>query len=537
MRITVDDREIEVSEGRMLLQALDDAGLLANGVDIPHFCWHPKLTIDASCRLCQVEVEGESKLQVACDTKVVDGMVVHTDTERVRNARAGVMELLLVNHPLDCPICDQAGECRLQDFAFDHGAPASRSREPRRRLAKNVAIGPEVVFDQERCILCRRCVRFCNEVTGTGELGIFGRGDASVVETFPGLPLDNAYSMNVADLCPVGALTTRDFRFKLRVWDLDEVEGVCTGCARGCNIHLGIAKGDVQRVVPRRNDAVNDTWMCDEGRLSYHAIGAPDRLKEPRLRDSDGRLAPTDFATAIAAAAARIRRLVEAKGAGVFAGIASGHATNEELFTFWKFLDALGAGTRGAPVIRGSADGILIEAEKAANAAGAREIGFDVTAAVADRIRNGGVDAAIVLGHDILDAQFLGGTDALAKLDTLVVLDLHQSELHHVADVLIPTRHAAEKDGTLTNSAGRVQRVRPAHEPAWQAWTEGYVISQLAAALGLEGFDGSWDVAAVSAELARSHPRFADVDFASVGSSGLELAKARDVTAPAAGGA
>ncbi len=535
MWITIDDREIEVHEGRMLLQALDDAGLLGNDVDIPHFCWHPKLAIDGSCRLCQVEVEGESKLQIACDTKVVDGMVVRTDTDRVRNARAGVMELLLVNHPLDCPICDQAGECKLQDFAFDHGSPVSRSREPRRALAKNVAIGPEVVFDQERCILCRRCVRFCDEVTGTSELGIFGRGDASVVDTFPGRPLDNAYSMNVADLCPVGALTTRDFRFKLRVWDLDDVDGICTGCARGCNLHLGVAKGAVQRAVPRRNDAVNDTWICDEGRLSYHAIGAPDRLKEPQLRGTDGRLAPTDLATAVEVAAARIRRLVDAKGAGVFAGIASAHATNEDLFTFWKFLDALGAETRGVPVIRGQADGILIEAEKAANASGARELGFDVTGAIADRVRSGGVDAAIVFGHDILDAQFLGGTDALATLDTLIVLDLHQSELHHVADVVIPTLHAAEKDGTLTNSAGRVQRVRRAHEPAWPAWSEGSVISLLGAALGLAGFDGSWDVAAVSAELARSQPRFAGIDLASVGRGGRNIANAEDVTAPVDG--
>jgi NADH-quinone oxidoreductase subunit G len=534
MRITVDDREIEVREGRMLLQALDDAGLLAKGVDIPHFCWHPKLEIDGSCRLCQVEVVGEAKLQIACNTPVVAGMVVRTDSERVRNARAGVMELLLVNHPLDCPICDQAGECRLQDFAFDHGVPESRSREPRRTLAKNVAIGPEVVFDQERCILCRRCVRFCDEVTGTGELGIFGRGDASVVDTFPGLPLDNAYSMNVTDLCPVGALTTRDFRFKMRVWDLEEVDGVCVGCSRGCNIHLGVAKGAVQRTTPRRNDAVNDTWICDQGRLSYRAIGAPDRLKEPLLRAEDGRLMPTDFMTAIETAAARIRGLVEAKGAGVIAGIASPHATNEDLFMFWKFLDALGADTRGAPLIRGAADEILIEAEKAANARGAREIGFDVTGAVAERTRSGGVDAAIVFGHDILDAQFLGGADALATLDTLVVLDTHQSDLRHVADILIPTRHAAEKDGTLTNSAGRVQRVRPAHEPSWPAWSEGRVISLLAAALGLDGFDGSWDVAAVSAELAEWHPHFAGIDLVSVGRGGRDLGKVEDAAAPRA---
>jgi NADH-quinone oxidoreductase subunit G len=529
MRITVDDRAIEVGEGRMLLQALDEAGLLMNGVDIPHFCWHPKLAVDGSCRLCQVEVDGAPGLRIACNTPVVEGMVVRTDSERVRKAREGVMELLLVNHPLDCPVCDQAGECRLQDFAFEHGVPASRTREPRRALAKRVALGPEIVLDQERCILCRRCVRFCDEVTETRELGIFGRGDASVVDVFPGRPLDNAYSMNVADLCPVGALTTRDFRFKTRVWLLEDADGICDGCARGCNLHYGVAKGgaekgEVQRATPRRNDAVNDTWLCDVGRLGYRAIGAASRLKEPLLRGADGRLAPTDLDTAIAVAAERIRRLVEERGPWVVAGIASAHATNEELWTFRKLLDALGVETRAAPVIVGDADALLVEAEKAANATGARALGFGDADTVADRIRNGGIEVAIVLGHDLLDAQYLGGTDALEALDTLIVLDLQQSELHHVADVLIPTAHTAEKDGTLTNSADRVQRVRRVHEPAWRVWSEGEVLSRLGEALGLAGFDGRWDAVAVSSELSRSLPRFAGVDLESVGREGRVLA-------------
>jgi NADH-quinone oxidoreductase subunit G len=253
-KFTIDGNELEVAEGRTILQALDDAGLLMNGIDIPHYCWHPKLPIDGSCRLCQVEVEGVPKLQIACDTPVRDGMVVHTQNERVKQAREGVMELLLVNHPLDCPICDQAGECKLQDYTYDYGVKASRSKEPRRALKKNVDLGPTIVFDQERCILCRRCVRFCREIPKTGELAIFNRGDHSVIETFPGMPLDNPYSMNVADICPVGALTTKDFRFKIRVWFLEEVPGICTGCSNGCNIHLGVANNKVYRYVPRRND-------------------------------------------------------------------------------------------------------------------------------------------------------------------------------------------------------------------------------------------------------------------------------------------
>jgi NADH-quinone oxidoreductase subunit G len=525
MRITVDERTIEVSAGRTLLQALDDAGVLSNGFEIPYYCWHPKLSIDGSCRLCQVDVEGMAGLQVACNIPVAEGMVVRTDSERVRRAREGVMELLLLNHPLDCPICDQAGECGLQDFAVRYGVDAARTQEPRRALRKNIAIGPEVVLDQERCILCRRCVRFCSEVTGTHELGVVGRGDASVIETFPGMPLDNAYSMNVADICPVGALTTRDFRFKIRAWFLEDVDGICTGCARGCNVHMGVAKGEVQRLVPRRNDAVNDTWICDVGRLSYRDIAAPRRLSQPLLRGADGALRPADLQRAIETAAARLTRLVESKGAGVIAGIASAHATNEELFTFARFLDSFGADTRCAPVILGDADEFLIHAEKAANAAGARALGFGDAGPVVDRIRNGGVEATIVLGHDILADGFLGGIDALATLDTIIAFDLYQSELHLVADVLIPTRHAAEKHGTFTNAAGRVQRIHPAVEAPSATVSEGDAISRLGAALGLRGFDAAFDPARVSRELACTHPRFFELDFDAVGRTGRPLAE------------
>jgi len=523
-RITVDGNPIEVAQGRTILQALDDAGVLMNGVDVPHYCWHPKLSIDGSCRLCQVEVEGVPKLQIACNTPVQDGMVVHTASPRVVAAREGVMELLLVNHPLDCPICDQAGECKLQDYAFEYGVSASRSREPRRALKKNVDLGPTIVFDQERCILCRRCVRFCREVPGTGELVVLGRGDDSVIETFPGVPLDNDYSMNVADICPVGALTTKDFRFKIRVWFLDDVPGICTGCSKGCNIHLGVANNRVYRYQPRRNDAVNDTWICDEGRMSYRRVGAPDRLRRALVRGELGVPEATDFGAAVAAAAERIAHLRDTKGAGVIAGIASPHATNEDLFVFRRFLDELGAGAFGVAVTTGRADGLLIQAEKAANAFGAHAFGFSDAAALCDRIRHGGVDGLIVLGHDALGADYLGGVEALAGLDTVIALDSHDSDLQRVAHVLFPTRVAAEKHGTLTNHAGRVQKVEPAVEPAYDARSEGEVLAALGAALGLAGFDGRFDASEVSKALSQSVPAFADASLDAVGPSGVPLA-------------
>ena len=274
------------------------------------------------------------------------------------------------------------------------------------------------------------------------------------------MPLDNDYSMNVADICPVGALTTKDFRFKIRVWFLDDVPGVCTGCANGCNIHLGVANNKVYRYVPRRNDAVNDTWICDEGRMSYKQIGALDRMPRALVRGELGVPEACDFRAAIAAAAQRIARLRAAKGAGAIAGIASPHATNEDLFVFRRFLEALGAGAAGVAVTRGRADDKLIKPEKAANGAGARALGFEDAASLCERIRAGDVAGLIVLGHDLLGADYLGGVEPLAKLDTLIVLDTHASDLQRVAHVLFPTRVAAEKHGTLTNHAGRVQRVR-----------------------------------------------------------------------------
>jgi NADH-quinone oxidoreductase subunit G len=525
-RITIDDHSYEVAEGRTILQALDDLGLLMNGVDVPHYCWHPKLSIDGSCRLCQVEIEGFPKLQIACNTPVKDGMVIRTQTPRVKTAREGVMELLLVNHPLDCPICDQAGECKLQDYAYEYGVDHARTREPRRPAKKKVDLGPTIVFDQERCILCRRCVRFCREVPGSGELIVQGRGDRSTIETAPGVPLDNDYSMNVADICPVGALTTKDFRFKIRVWFLEDVPGVCTGCSNGCNVHLGVANNRVYRYVPRRNDAVNETWMCDEGRLSYARIGAEDRLREPQVRSADGRLVAAAFEAALEDAAARIRRAVDERGPGVVVALASPHATNEDLFTLRRLLDALGTqSAAGVAVPTGRADALLIKGEKAANAVGARALGFGPPGPVLDRIRGGGARVLIALGHDVLDPAHGASEELFRGLDTLILIDTHHSALERVAHVVLPARVAAEKLGTLTNHAGRVQRVEPAVEPAHIAYAEGETLTRLGQKLGLPGFAAgwSWNPREVSKFIGETVPAFRGVDLDSVGADGLPL--------------
>jgi len=520
---TVDGVEYQAEEGQTILQALDAAGVLMNGVDVPHYCWHPKLAIDGSCRLCQVEVEGIPKLQIACNTPVQDGMVVHTQNERVTRARKGVMELLLVNHPLDCPICDQAGECKLQDYAFEYGALESRTREPRRALKKKYDLGPTIMLDQERCILCRRCVRFCREVPGTGELSVFSRGDESVIDIFPGMPLENEYSMNVADICPVGALTTKDFRFKVRVWFLEDVESICGGCAKGCNIYMGVANNKVYRYVPRRNDQVNETWMCDTGRMSYKEIASEHRIERSQVRGADGVLETRPFGAAVEEAGARLQRLIDAKGAGVVAGVASAHASNEDLFAFKRFLDALGTDIAGVAVVRGDSDEILIQAEKGANAEGARAIGFGPADSVVERVRGGGVDGLVLLGHDVLDAGLLGSADTLAGIDTVIVIDSHKSALSRVADVVLPARHLAEKRGTYTNHEGRVQRVQPAVEPNFEAHAEGEILFALGRAMGLEGFEDSYSPVEMSKALAEAVPAFRGRELASLGPRGLPL--------------
>ena len=501
--IEIDGVEFEVAEGRTVLQAIDDLGLLMNGVDIPHYCWHPKLSIDGSCRLCQVEIEGLPKLQIACNTPVRDGMVIRTNSESVESARRAVMELLLINHPLDCPICDQAGECKLQDYAFEYGAEAARTVEPRRPAKKGVRLGPTIVFDQERCILCRRCVRFCREVPGTGELGVFERGDESLLEVFPGAELDNPYSMNVADICPVGALTTADFRFKIRVWFLDDEESVCNQCANGCNLWASRSNNRVYRYLPRRNDAVNDTWICDHGRLSYRTI-SEGRLEKPRIR---GKLA--SYAEALGEASRLLRTALDADG-GV-AGVASPFAANEDLFVLRELLAALGAAPAAFAVPMGEADDLLIKAEKAPNAAGARALGFRES-----REALAAVSVAIAFGHEL-------AVDAFAAVDDLILIDTHDSPLVKQASVVLPARSFAEKAGTFTNFARRVQRFRPVVEPSFEAYAEGRIVQEIARGAGIAGFEAGYDAAAVSAALSESVPAFAGISLLSLDDRGREL--------------
>ncbi len=314
--VTIDGQSITVESGTTVIQAAERLEIF-----IPRFCYHPALSAVGSCRMCMVEVEKIPKLQTACTAPVVEGMVVHTDTEQVRDARRSTLEFLLINHPIDCPICDKAGECLLQDYYMDYALYTSRYQEPRWKKKKAFVLGSKIIMDEERCVLCSRCVRFFEEVPKVKRLGIFGRGAEEVLSTYPGESLDDLYCGNIVDLCPVGALTDRDFRFQQRVWMLKQGDSICPFCARGCSIVVDYnEQSDIQlndrrvyRFRPRYSPEVNGHWICDTGRYGYRSIDSPDRIPEPLLREGK-RLTPVGWGSVLKRAAFRIKETIKKHG-------------------------------------------------------------------------------------------------------------------------------------------------------------------------------------------------------------------------------
>ncbi|MGH7895994.1 MAG: molybdopterin-dependent oxidoreductase, partial [Candidatus Binatia bacterium] len=386
-------------------------------------------------------------------------------------------------------------------------------------------VGPRVVLDQERCILCRRCVRFCSEITKTRELAVFNLGDRSVLDTFPGEPLANDYSICTADICPVGALLSKDFHHKMRVWFLDETESVCPNCANGCNIKIGTARRAVYRFLPRRNDQVNDTWMCDAGRLGYRFVNE-ERIREPQLRRAAA-LAPVPWEDALDEAARRLGALARTGGGGALAAIVSPHLTNEELFVLARLIaGGLRTMQRDVAIRLGDADDFLIKAEKAANGSGARALGLAAArgevdlAAIRAGIEAGAIRGLYVIGTDVWELWGEGSTSIFAKLETLVVQTANTHPLLAHADVVFPGLTFAEKEGSFTNFAGRVQRIHRALDPGEQP-VDGEIFLQLGRRLGMEIPPGLFDPAAVFAEIARTVPCYRGLSWHALGSRGL----------------
>ncbi len=515
----INGKKIEVEAGKTILQAA-----VANGVKIPHFCFHPHLSIDGNCRMCLVEVEKIPKLTIACNTPVTDGMVVHTETEKVLDARKAVMEFLLLNHPLDCPICDQAGECRLQKYTFEHGIPHSRFRENKKPGRKRFEIGPRVIFDEERCILCRRCVRFCREVSKTNELAVFFRGDKSAIDTYPKRPLDNKYSLNTVDICPVGALTSVDFRFRVRVWFLEETNSVCPGCANNCSIRICHRRGKVYRLLPRKNMEINKVWMCDDGRNTYKPIGDNHRLTTPLVLKKD-KLEEVSWEKAFKEMA---KGLSNVKNGGI-SGIGSPHATNEECYLFKKIIKEVLKGKNiDFFVPTWEADDFLIKEENAANPQGARELGLNANGglsvkAMIEEINKGNIKALYVIGNDLirdLDAK-RDIMQSLSKLDFLVLQDTHITDLCSIANVVFPSATFAEKEGTFTNLNGMVQKINRAIPAPDQARPDLDIFGDVAKVLG-DPF-GSVGPEKVMEEIARNEKSFKNVSYDKLGDTGIKI--------------
>jgi NADH-quinone oxidoreductase subunit G len=466
-------------------------------------------------------------------------MVVHTQTERVKETRRSMMEFHLINHPLDCPVCDQAGECWLQIYYMKHGLYEPRMTDEKVHKPKAVPLGPHVMLDAERCILCSRCVRFCDEITGTGELGIFNRGDHSEIGLFPGQDLENNYSGNVVDICPVGALTDRDFRFQVRVWYLDATKSICPGCARGCNIDVHVNRKRphhaggrrVARLKPRANDAVNAWWICDVGRYGFHHVDDPGRVTAP-LRREGAQTVETGWDEAVAAVADALRR----HGPDEIAILASPDQSNEDLVALKRLCEARGirhVAFRVPPGTPASDDDFLLRADRHPNTRGAELIGLDGDAgALLAAARAGRVKLLWVFEHDLLAAGWPAGEtrQALERVETLVWSGASANATSALAHLVLPLAAWVERDGTFTNFLGRVQRFRAAVEPLGEARAGWDVIGRVLAAAGTP-------VAGSRAEhwfreLARSVPAFAGLTYQAIGDGGALVAGAAPTTAP-----
>jgi len=536
----VDGREIEVPKtmadpisGKPIPTTMIQACELAK-TDVPHYCYHPKLPVVGNCRMCLVEYgmpalgpdrkpvlnpDGTPKIAksprpaIACATPISTGMEIYTSTPGVKQMREGVLESLLINHPLDCPICDQAGECKLQEYSVDYGQSASRFVEAKVHKPKAVDLGPRIMLDAERCILCTRCIRFTKDIAGDDALGIINRGSFNTIATFPGMPFDNNYTLNTVDICPVGALTSKDFRFQMRVWFLKETKSVCTSCATGCSTIIGSREEKVYRYEPRQNDAVNSTWMCDAGRLNYKWIGREDRLKDVLVRGQK---------STWMAALNEISDKLKKAPAGSIAIVASARQTNEEFWLISKLKSKLGAVSDSVPRF-GEGDKLLVSADKNPNTNGARltgicfsEIGTNLPQ-ITSGIQSGKIKTLIVFGEDVSKHGI--GADLLGKLEALIVSDILPSATTKLAHFLLPGCAHAEKRGSFTNGKGRVQKFMKAVEAPGDARSEWEFLHDLV--FNVTGQNGFVTIEGLFNEMAKDVPAFNGLTWAILGDTGV----------------
>jgi NADH-quinone oxidoreductase subunit G len=543
--VYVNDKPVDIGNERLnLIQAAQKGGVF-----IPHYCWHPALSVVASCRMCLVEV-GEMKggkpamqpkVVPACQTAAKDGTVIVTNSERAKQAQAQTLESLLLNHPLDCPVCDKAGECMLQDFSYRFGRSESRMIDEKNTPPNKPNISDKITLFTDRCIMCSRCVRFTREIAGTAELQVVNRGDRSEIDVFPGQPLENKLAGNVVDLCPVGALGSKDFLYKQRVWYLKEQKSVCADCSTGCSIYVDSNKNIVYRLRPRSNPQAQGHFMCDEGRFGFHYVNSAERFRRPVVR-RDQALAPAGWPEAVQAVRQEMARAATHDAAAV-AGVLSPFLTCEEAYLLAKYLKGLSGqvllalgpvpvvGTddtfpknaRGEPV---QPVKFTIHAEKCPNRRGVEEVlrhfqgdvpDFDQVVRGADEGRLRAIYLAA--GYPPRPGGWVNAKQAasLAKAAMLVVHDLLPSPASDVATHVIPAAAWAEKDGTFVNHANLAQAIRRAAAPAGECRTDGQVFLDLLELRGL------LHAPALRKELACAVPYFAPLASGDPGELGVRL--------------
>jgi NADH-quinone oxidoreductase subunit G len=528
--LTIDGKTVQAPKGTMLIEAAKTIG-----IRIPHYCFHGGLPVVGSCRLCLVEIEKNPKLQPSCATAVAEGMVVRTQTPAALRNRRSVLEFLLANHPLDCPVCDQSGECKLQDYYMEHGLYDTRFNDNKTKRKKAYPIGPYIILDQERCILCTRCVRFTREISKTSELGVIDRGHRSEIDVMPGYELINPYSGNLADVCPVGALTDRDFRFKCRVWFLGRALSICPGCSRGCNIEIHFNERfnpryhdqRVHRLKPRYSAAVNRFWICDEGRYSYHSIDAANRLKIPQVKQGDA-YQETSWTRAIQEVASSLKHVLAAHGPQEIALLISPQMSNEELFLIRRlFKDHLKIENIESRVPSNESvyfDDFLITADKNPNSRGVQLIHASGSGskALLQACIEGNIRFLYIFQHDLtrgFDSQYI--MEALAKVGCVIFQGSWDNPTAVLADIQLPAAVYAEKEGTFTNFQDRVQRFHAAVPPLGESLSDLEILSRLAFELGIDLPANS--AADVFGEIGQTVEAFAGMTWQTVGSSGQLL--------------
>jgi len=522
--VTIDGIQVSVEPGTTIMQAAEKIGIF-----IPHYCYHQALSIVGSCRLCLVTVEGSPKEVVACGTPCTDKMIVYTQSERVKRSREIVLEFLLLNHPLDCPVCDKAGECLLQDYSFAYGTPHSRFKEPK-RVPPFKNLGPNIKLATTRCILCTRCVRFMNEIANDAQLAVINRGSQNEIDVAETGTLDHPLAGNVVDICPVGALLDKNFIHRTRVWHLSHTSSVCAECGSGCNVRIDSYKNEIFRIAPRFNEEVNSYWMCDTGRYAYKKYAVVNRLTNP-LCKINGALKPVDWNTALQMAADGIKKYSEKQGA--CAGLITLGASNEDTFLVKYFLETVSRSNVAYGLYQLTTEediqfesGFFINnSDKYPNLNGVSfvldffEPDFYAKILIS-RIESGEVSVVYCLHTDLLEIP-QKVLDALKKVPLLIVEDITESPLAQIATIVLPGRIHYEKTGTFINCEGQVQRFLQAVQGPKDSKTTLDIMKQLSERLD---YRIPWQSSAeVFVELAKRYSELSECTYYTLGDAGKPI--------------